>query len=72
MVGPMDAAGPLSQFAVIVGLLAGSIAVSGFLGHAGPALAGRREDELRRATVVGGLWGLAIATTVIVLSVVVW
>lgn len=62
----------LSQFAVIVGLLAGSIAVGGFLGHAGPTLAVWREDELRLATVVGGLWGLAIATFVIVLSVFIW
>jgi hypothetical protein len=52
----------------IVGLLAGGIAVGGFLGHVGPSLRGDAESELRRATTIGGLLGLAIAVGLVVLS----
>jgi len=38
-----------------IGLLAGAIAIGGFLGHARPALAGKTDSEVRAATVVGGL-----------------
>jgi hypothetical protein len=58
-----------SEVATFVGLMAGAIAVGGFLGHAGPTLSGGTEDELREATVIGGLWGLAGACVVIILSV---
>ena len=61
----------LSQSATIVGLMAGAIAVGGFLAHAGPSLADRSEQELRHATTIGGLGGLAAAVLVIVLSVAV-
>jgi len=66
----MDAGGAfLGQFAVVVGLVAGMIAVGGFLGHVRPAIAGAGERELRRRTAIGGLAGLAGAAAVIVLSV---
>jgi hypothetical protein len=61
----------LGQSVTLVGFMAGAIAVGGFLGHAGPVLAGWREEELRRATVVGGLWGIGGAIFVIVLSAIV-
>jgi hypothetical protein len=50
------------------GLMAAAIAVCGFVFHAGPALAGVSEAELRRLTVLGGLFGLLVAIFVIVLS----
>jgi hypothetical protein len=57
-----------SQFAGGLGLIAAAIAVFGFLGHAKPALARADDSELRFATVVGGLVGLAFSLFVIVLS----
>jgi hypothetical protein len=66
----MDAGGTfLGHFAVTVGLVAGMIAVGGFLGHVRPALARRREDEMRRMTAIGGLVGLSGAVGIVVLSV---
>lgn len=59
----------LSLSATIVGLMAGGIAVGGFLGHAGPSLSGKSDRELRRATTLGGLAGLSIALGTIALSV---
>jgi hypothetical protein len=50
------------------GLMAAGIAVCGFLAHARPALAGKSESDLRRATVIGGLGGFAAALALIVLS----
>jgi hypothetical protein len=44
-----------------VGLVAGLIAVGGFLAHVGPVFQGQGEDELRLATVRGGLGGVAAA-----------
>jgi hypothetical protein len=61
----------LGQSVTYVGLVAGAIAVGGFLGHAGPVLAEWQEEELRRATVVGGLWGIGGAIFVSVLSAIV-
>ena len=58
----------LNPFATGFGLLAGAIAVGGFIAHAGPALSGASDDELRRATVRGGLGGLSVGLGVIVLS----
>ena len=64
----LAAATLLTQSAAAVGLTAAAIAVGGFLAHAGPALAGRSEEDLRRVTVVGGLWGMGMAALVILLS----
>jgi hypothetical protein len=50
------------------GLTAAAIAVGGFLAHVRPALAGDDEQRLREATVIGGLGGIAVAVTVMVLS----
>jgi hypothetical protein len=61
----------LSQSVTLIGFVAAAIAVGGFLGHAGPVLAEWREEELRRAAVVGGLWGIGGAVFVIVLSAVI-
>lgn len=47
-----------------VGLLAGMIAVGGFLAHVVPVLRGREEHELREATVRGGLYGIVGALLV--------
>jgi hypothetical protein len=58
----------LNQFAAGAGLMAAGIAVGGFIFHAGPALAKTPEEELRPITVAGGLFGLAVAIFVIVLS----
>lgn len=59
----------LTQSATVVGLLAGCIAIGGFLGHARPSMAGEPESVLRRETTVGGLIGMGLAGGVIVLSV---
>jgi hypothetical protein len=56
------------DFGVGVGVLAGMIAVTGFLAHAGPTLGGASEAEVRRAMVRGGLAGFTVGAVVIVLS----
>jgi hypothetical protein len=63
------AASTVGQFAEGLGLTAAAMGVAGFLMHAPRALQGRDERSLREATAVGGLMGFAIATVVIVLSV---
>jgi hypothetical protein len=63
--------GLLGQIATIVGLMAGGIAVGGFLGHARPSLNGESDAGLRRATTLGGLVGLGIVGVSIALSFVV-
>jgi len=61
----------LDRSATVAGLMAAAIAVGGFLAHAGPALAGRDEERLRQIVVVGGLWGVAGAVFVVVLSAII-
>ena len=41
-----------------VGLVAGMIAVGGFLGHVVPTFQGKGEHDIRLATVRGGLYGI--------------
>jgi hypothetical protein len=57
-----------SDFAAAVGLLAGTIAVAGFLGHVRPALSGASEEAVRRAMARGGLGGGMLAVFVMLLS----
>jgi hypothetical protein len=57
--------------ATIIGLLAGGIAVGGFLGHVHPSLSGKSELKLRQATTVGGLFGMAFVTGTVVLSAII-
>lgn len=56
------------DFATGVGVLAGTIAVGGFLAHAAPALRGAPERRVQAATVIGGLVGCGIGSCVVVLS----
>jgi hypothetical protein len=58
----------LNDAATGAGFMAAAIAVSGFLTHAWPAMAGRDDVALRRATVIGGLVGFGIALGVILYS----
>ncbi len=58
----------VSDFATLVGLAAGLIAVGGFVGHAPSVLQGATEERTRRATVVGGLAGSALGLVVMLLS----
>jgi hypothetical protein len=60
-----------SDFATGVGLLAGSIAVFGFVAQAYPALTRASESAVRRLVVIGGLVGLAAGGFVIVLSAII-
>lgn len=60
----------LDQFAALAALLATGIAVGGFIGHAFSALRGESEVKVRQATAFGGLAGLALALSVVVLSAV--
>jgi hypothetical protein len=62
------AASIVDTFATGTGLLAGAIAVGGFISHVGPALSGSSEKKVRQATVLGGLAGLGFGSSVIVLS----
>ncbi|HEV7770013.1 MAG TPA: hypothetical protein VGO66_05045 [Solirubrobacterales bacterium] len=61
----------LTQFATAAGLMAACIAVGGFVFHAGLALRGAAEPELRQLTAAGGLCGLAFAMFLVVLSALV-
>jgi hypothetical protein len=54
----------------MVGLMAGAIAIGGFIGHAQPSLSGKSDLELRRATTIGGLGGLGIGVLLIALPVI--
>jgi hypothetical protein len=58
----------IGQLATVVGMMAGGIAVGGFLGQARPSLLGEPDAELRRATTVGGLFGFTGAILAVVLS----
>jgi hypothetical protein len=48
----------IELLAALSGLFATSMAVGGFLAHSYPAIMGRAEVDLRRATAAGGLVGL--------------
>jgi hypothetical protein len=57
-----------ADFGSAVGALAGLIAVAGFLAHAGPVLRGAAEQQVRQATVKGGLTGFCVGILVVLLS----
>ncbi len=59
-----------SDFGTAVGVVAGMIAVGGFLGHAPKVLAGASEKEVQIATVLGGMWGCWFGIFVVVLSAI--
>ena len=65
----MAAATLMSNATTSLGLTAAAIAVGGFLTHAKPALEGRDDEDLRRSTVIGGLWGCFMAAILILVSV---
>jgi hypothetical protein len=54
------------------GLMAASIAIFGFLLQSPAALAGRDDEAVRVATVVGGLLGFGIAVTILVVGYLLW
>jgi hypothetical protein len=58
------------DFATAVGILAGMIAVGGFVGHAPSVLDRASDREIQQATVVGGLTGGVIGILVVVLSAI--
>jgi hypothetical protein len=58
----------LDQFASVSAFLATAIVLGGFVTHAGPALQGASDPDVRRATVKGGMYGLGGGCLVIVLS----
>ena len=60
-----------SESAAGLGLLAGAIAVFGFIAQVSPALSGAGDWRVRRAVARGGLLGLAIGCVVIVLSAII-
>jgi hypothetical protein len=51
-----------------LGLAAAAIAVFGFAAHVKPALSGAGEKRIREVTVLGGVGGLVVSLSVIVLS----
>lgn len=61
--------GSVSDAASGIGFMAAAIAVCGFLGQVGPALKRQEDEEVRAATVVGGLFGLVAAAAVVVVEV---
>jgi len=60
-----------SDFGTAVGVVAGMIAVGGFLAHAPKALAQAPEKDVQAATVAGGLIGFCIGAYVVVLSAII-
>jgi hypothetical protein len=48
------------------GLMAAAIAVTGFLTHAWPAISGKDEEDVRQATVIGGLAGFLVAVGLLI------
>jgi len=59
-----------SDFAAAVAILAGMIAVGGFVGHAPSVLDRASDREIQQATVIGGLVGGVIGMLVVVLSAI--
>ncbi len=59
----------LSTAATGFGLAAATIAVFGFAAHIKPMLTGAEDRQIREATVIGGIGGLVVSLSVIVLSV---
>lgn len=59
----------ISDAASGVGFMAATIALCGFLGQAWPALKRQEDEEVRAATVVGGLFGLFAAVVVIIAGI---
>jgi hypothetical protein len=59
-----------SNLGTVVGLVAGLIAIGGFLGHAGPVLSGAPDRRVQRATVTGGSIAGLVGTFVVVLSAI--
>lgn len=55
-----------------VGFVAATIAVCGFLGQVGPALRRQEDEEVRAATVVGGLIGFLLAAAIVVADRLGW
>lgn len=60
--------GSISDAASGVGFIAAAIAVCGFLGQVGPALKRQEDEEVRAATVAGGLFGLVAAAVFVVVE----
>jgi len=60
----------MSDVTTGAGLMAAAIAIGGFLAHIRPALAHADEQQLRAATVKGGVVGTVGASAVIVLSAI--
>jgi hypothetical protein len=58
----------VGELATCVGLFGRMVAVGGFIAHVKPALAGASERQIRRATIAGGVIGLVISLSVVVLS----
>jgi hypothetical protein len=58
----------ISDAASGVGFIAATIAVCGFLGQVGPALKRQEDEEVRAATVVGGLVGLFAAAAAVIIE----
>ncbi len=61
-----------ADVATAVGVLAGLIAVAGFLAHARPVLRGDTPETIQKATVIGGLAGCVGGILVVVLSATTW
>lgn len=60
----------INDGAALIGFMAGAIAVGGFLAHTRPVPQKRGEQEIRVATVIGGLIGLGFALTSLFLATI--
>jgi len=58
----------LSTAATCTGFAAASIAVFGFLLHVAPTLSRASDGTIRQATAIGGLFGFALAASIMLLS----
>jgi hypothetical protein len=60
----------IGDAATLVGFTAAMIAIGGFLGQVEPALTRKDDQAVRAATVVGGLFGLAVAAAFSIVGMV--
>jgi hypothetical protein len=58
------------DFATAVGVVAGMIAIGGFIGHAPSVLGGAPDREIQEATASGGIIGGSFGLLVVVLSAI--
>jgi hypothetical protein len=60
----------LDRSSAVFGLMAATIGIGAFLGRARTILRGRGEEEVQRATMYGGLVGLLLALSLVLIDTI--